>query len=228
MTSRASVFTQRAASARPAWVAPALVGVFALTVSLPGLDTPSVWYDEVATISGSTRTFSQLWQLLGSVDAVHGVYYALMQVVFELLGYSPFTLRLPSAVAVAITAAIVVLLGRRIDGPLLGIVGGIVFAILPRVTWMAGEGRSYALSAMLAAILTLVLFRAIAAGSRRWWLLYAFVLTVQAVHFVYWTNARMRAPLTPVIALFAAAILAPRAKPASSDSPTTAVGSGPS
>ena len=40
---------------------------------------------------------------------------------------------------------------------------------------------------------------------RRWWLLYALVLTVQGVHHVYWTNARMRAPLTPVIALFAVA-----------------------
>ncbi len=47
----------------------------------------------------------------------------------------------------------------------------------------------------------------------RWWMLYALVVTVQAVHLVYWTNARMRAPLTPVIALFAAASLAPRGKP---------------
>ena len=39
----------------------------------------------------------------------------------------------------------------------------------------------------------------------RWWLLYALVITVQGVHLVYWTNARMRAPLTPVIALFAVA-----------------------
>ena len=47
----------------------------------------------------------------------------------------------------------------------------------------------------------------------RWWLPYALVITVQAVHLVYWTNARMRAPLTPVISLFAAAILAPRVRP---------------
>jgi len=43
----------------------------------------------------------------------------------------------------------------------------------------------------------------------RWWPLFALVLTVQAVHLVYWTNARMRAPLTPLISLFAAALLAP-------------------
>ncbi len=35
-----------------------------------------------------------------------------------------------------------------------------------------------------------------------WWPLLALVLTVQGVHLVYWTNARMRAPIVPVISLF--------------------------
>ena len=39
--------------------------------------------------------------------------------------------------------------------------------------------------------------------SRAWWPLIALVVTVQLVHLVYWTNARMRAPLVPVISLFA-------------------------
>lgn len=51
----------------------------------------------------------------------------------------------------------------------------------------------------------------------RWWLLYALVITVQGVHLVYWTNARMRAPLTPVIALFAVAAVERRAKRLLSD-----------
>ena len=38
-----------------------------------------------------------------------------------------------------------------------------------------------------------------------WWPLLALVLTVQLVHLVYWTNARMRAPLVPVISLLAVA-----------------------
>jgi len=36
----------------------------------------------------------------------------------------------------------------------------------------------------------------------RWWPLYVLILTVQLVHLFYWTNTRMRAPLTPAIALF--------------------------
>jgi mannosyltransferase len=185
VTSVTATFAHQVSLGQRAWIAPTLVGLFALAVSLIGLGTPSVWYDEVATISGSTRTFAQLWQLLATVDAVHGIYYALMHVVFELLGYSPFTLRLPSAAAVAITAGVVVLLGRRIHGPLLGLVGGVVFSILPRVTWMAVEGRSYALSAMMAAILSLVLLRAIAECRWRWWLVYAVVALLSCVTFLY-------------------------------------------
>jgi mannosyltransferase len=167
------------------WAAPVIVGTLALAISLIGLGTPSVWYDEVATVSASTRSVPQLWALLGNMDAVHGAYYALMHLVFEILGYTPVTLRLPSAVFVAVTAGLVVILGRRIGGPLLGIASGIAFAILPRVTWMAAEGRSYALSAMLAVILTLVLFRATADNSRRWWLAYSAVAIVGCVSFIY-------------------------------------------
>ena len=43
-----------------------------------------------------------------------------------------------------------------------------------------------------------------------WWSLYAFVITVQAVHLFYWTNTRMRAPLTPLIALFSVSTVLPR------------------
>lgn len=39
---------------------------------------------------------------------------------------------------------------------------------------------------------------------RGWSLLILLVLTVQSVHLAYWTNARMRAPLVPVISLFSA------------------------
>ncbi len=40
-----------------------------------------------------------------------------------------------------------------------------------------------------------------------WWPLLALVLTVQLVHLVYWTNARMRAPIVPVISLLVVASL---------------------
>ena len=42
-----------------------------------------------------------------------------------------------------------------------------------------------------------------------WLPLYALIATVQLAHLFYWTNARMRAPLTPALSLFAAAAVMP-------------------
>ena len=55
---------------------PLIVAVLAATVSLAGASRPSFWYDEAATISASySRSLAQLWQMLGNVDAVEGLYY---------------------------------------------------------------------------------------------------------------------------------------------------------
>ena len=40
-----------------------------------------------------------------------------------------------------------------------------------------------------------------------WFVLYVLIVSVQSVHLFYWTNTRMRAPLTPALALFATAVI---------------------
>jgi len=83
---------------------------------------------------------------------------------------------------------------------------------------IGGIGLYYSITLLAFAIGMIVVARRPDSG--RWWLLYALVVTVQTVHLAYWTNARMRAPLTPVIALFAAACFAGRAKQTSPEAPT--------
>jgi len=164
--------------------APTLVGLLAFTIAVIGITTPSVWYDEAATITSTTRSWPELWAMLGNVDAVHGVYYVAMHLVFDLVGYSPLALRMPSALAVAATAALVVVLGRQLGGARLGLIAGLVFAVLPRVTWMGGEGRSYALTAFFAALLTVLLIWA-QSGSRRRWIAYGVVALIGSSVFIY-------------------------------------------
>ena len=145
---------------RSSATAPVAVGLFGFVLAAAASWIPSPWYDEAATISAATRTLPQLFALLQNVDAVHGVYYALMHVWLGLVGYSPFALRLPSAVAVGVAAgALVVLVRRLAPGPAgrrTALVAGLVFGLLPRVTWMGTEGRSYAISVLLAVTLTLL------------------------------------------------------------------------
>jgi mannosyltransferase len=162
-----------------------LVGVLGLIIALIGIGVPSVWYDESATIISSTRTWSQLFDMLGTVDAVHGLYYAMMHLVFDVFGYSPFTLRVPSAISVGAAGVFTVLLGNELFRLRVAVLAGIVFVLLPRTMWMGTEGRSYALTATLAVALTLVLVRALRSPSRRRWITYGVLVVLSCLVFLY-------------------------------------------
>ena len=99
---------------RPALLDPLIVGVLGAAVSLAGAARPSFWYDEAATISASySRSLPQLWEMLGNVDAVHGLYYLLMHGWFQVFPPTEFWSRAPSGLAVGVAAAGVVVLGRQ-------------------------------------------------------------------------------------------------------------------
>lgn len=169
----------------PRALAPLLVGLLGLAIGLAGAGIPSVWYDEAATVSSALRSWPQLLAEIGTVDLVHAAYYAGMHLWFDLVGYTPVTLRLPSAVAIGGAAALVVVLGRLVGRPRLGVIAGIVFCLLPRTTWAGTEGRSYALTALLAIAVTVVLVVALRDGRRRWWVGYAGLAALSCVVFIY-------------------------------------------
>lgn len=140
--------------------------------------------------------------MLDSVDAVHGLFYALMHVWFDLVGYTPFTLRLPSAIATGVAAALIVPLVRRFAPRAAAVLAGLMFCLLPRITWMGEEGRSFALSALCALLLTLIFLSASRRSAARsvvqptgteakprvawlWWFLYFVVAIVATTLFLY-------------------------------------------
>jgi mannosyltransferase len=167
------------------------IGAAGVIVAAAASWVPSVWYDEAATVTSAQRSWPQLLAELHTVDAVHGLYYALMHVWFWLVGYTPFTLRLPSALAIGVAAGLVVALGRRLGGRRLGITAGIVFLLLPRVQWAGTEGRPYATITTLSVCLTLVGItalrrtRARAPRATGWWVAYGVLAVVSVLFNVY-------------------------------------------
>lgn len=150
-----------------------LVGLLATGLSFIGSWNASMWTDEAATISASRRELDELLALLHNIDAVHGAYYAFMHFWGQLFGFSPMSLRLPSALAVGVTAAGVYYVGTRLGNHALGIASGVIFALMPRVTWMGMEGRSFAFSALFVVLLMLVLVNAVINDRGRWWVAYS-------------------------------------------------------
>ena len=63
-----------------------LVGAFGFLLTVAFSWVPSIWYDEAATITATTRSWPELWRMLGTVDAVHGLYYLLMHAWIDAVG----------------------------------------------------------------------------------------------------------------------------------------------
>ncbi|MFJ2349699.1 glycosyltransferase family 39 protein [Streptomyces antimycoticus] len=115
-----------------------------LALGLWGLDRGTMWRDESATYQMARRTLPQIRDALGSVDAVHGLYYLLMHPLLA-LHPSEVTMRLPSVLAAVAATALVAALGCRLARPRVGLWAGLLYAATPVVTHYAQEGRSYAL-----------------------------------------------------------------------------------
>lgn len=170
----------------PAALDPLLVGVLAVAVSLGGAARPSFWYDEAATISAAySRSLAQLWRMLGNVDAVHGVYYLLMHVWFQVFPPTEFWSRAPSALAVGGAAAGIVVLAKQFSSRTAAVASGVFCAVLPRTTWAGIEARPYALSMMAAVWLTVLLARAARRDTGWLWTAYGVALAASIALDVY-------------------------------------------
>jgi mannosyltransferase len=157
------------------------VAAFAVVLCAAGAARPSLWFDEAATISAATRSVPQLWDLIGHIDAVHGLYYLGMHGWFTIFPATEFWSRFSSCLAIGGAAAGVVVLGRQFSTRTVSVCAGILFAMLPRITWAGIEARSYSWSTLAAVWLTVLLISAIRRDRIAVWLSYGALLVVSVV-----------------------------------------------
>jgi len=150
----------------PGWL-PLVPALLTLGVTLWQIQGPSFSMDEDATLLAVNRSFPQLITLLGKIDVVHGAYYSLIWVVTRVFGGSELAVRFPSAVAMAVAAAGIAVIGRRLVSDLAGLASGVLFAILPSVSWYAEDARDYAFVTALAVWASYAFIRAMDTPQRR-------------------------------------------------------------
>ncbi|MER7341260.1 hypothetical protein ABT403_25860, partial [Streptomyces sp. NPDC000075] len=158
------------------WVPP----VLAFSLGVWGNTVPSAWTDEFVTIDVARRSWPELMELLGRVDAVHGLQYVLMYLVGQLFGgLNEFLTRVPSAMAVAVAAAGPTWLGRLLGGRRLGLCAGLLLAVLPTASRYAQEARSFVFVMAVAVLATCALVKALRGRARgRWLTCYAVLLAL--------------------------------------------------
>lgn len=176
----------------PGWLVVVVPALAELVVGGYRIAGPSLWRDEAATISGSQRPVGAILALVRNQDVVHGPYYLLMHFVIAAGGISETVLRLPSLIAMCLTAGLTAALGRRLaraaalPAPAAtGLLAGLLLTAVPLTTWYAQDARPYALTSLFAVLATYLLIQA--AGRRRWtwWAGYAAALVLTGMFSLF-------------------------------------------
>lgn len=164
-----------------------VLGVVAFVISWWGSWIPSFWGDEAASIMSAERPWASLLREVQHVDAVHGTYYALLHIWIEVFGATQFSTRFASALAVGVAAAGIVVLVNRLGGLRLAVTSALIFAVLPRTTYMGAEVRSYALGTACAVWLTVLFVRLVTrrAGRALPWIGFAVAFAACIYVFLY-------------------------------------------
>ncbi|WP_309620322.1 glycosyltransferase family 39 protein [Salinibacterium sp.] len=177
---------------RPRWqsspgLLATLLGAIATVTSLTLAWIPSFWGDEAASVMSAQRSLASLFPMLANIDAVHGAYYLFLHFWIQVFGTSEFAVRLPSAIAVGIATAGVVILVASMADRRAPLIAGVVCAVLPRFTAMGAEARSYAFSTAIGVWLTVLLVLLLRRSERRWmpWIGYSMLLAVGIYSFLY-------------------------------------------
>lgn len=165
------------------WVAP----LISFAVSGVAITRPSFWHDEAATVSATVRPLPDMLAMLRNVDAVHGAYYLLLRPAVAAFGPSEAAVRFGSALAMAAATCATAAIGARIVNPRLGLMSGLVFALLPVTSHYGMEARSPALTCALITWATYFVVVAHTGGEprARLWGAYAAVMLAATWVFVY-------------------------------------------
>lgn len=142
-----------------------LIGLLSAALFSWRVGRPSPWFDEAVTRDVTSRSASEIADLAEHVDLVHTTYYLLVHAVLG-VSDSVTPIRMLSVAAAALTAVLLVRLGRELGSGRVGIAAGLLWTLAPLVSRYAQEARPYAMVALVATASTLALVRV----CRRPWL----------------------------------------------------------
>jgi 4-amino-4-deoxy-L-arabinose transferase-like glycosyltransferase len=124
------------------WIAPALLALFALAVRLWQIDSESIWLDEATSLFLARMNVREV--IAWTAKDIHPPLYYLMLHFWRVFGESEAALRSLSAVAGALSVAVLYGLGARLFDRRTGFIAALLLALAPMHVWYSQQVRMYA------------------------------------------------------------------------------------
>ncbi len=148
---------------------------------LHGLDTQSLWRDEVDTLRFATRPLTQVLANFTRPGENGPLYFLLLRPWLMVSGHSEFALRFPSALTGVLALPLIFVWGRRLFLPVVGLVAALMLAVNPYHVWYSQEAKMYSLVVVVVMLALWAFVRAVELGRFWRWLLW-FVFTTMCFY----------------------------------------------
>ena len=171
------------------YLLPLFATLLAMALYLYHLDSQSLWFDELATLTGAGWGGSWLDAIqkpLSIPTTPKPPLSYLVTHLFLLLGERDFILRLPAALFATLTVPLIYSLGRALFDRQVGLLGAFLLAVAPLQIRYAQEARMYAMWSFLVLLSLYLFWRAVRSRQGRWWFLFAAV-TILALYTHHFT-----------------------------------------
>ncbi|MCS7219993.1 MAG: glycosyltransferase family 39 protein [Anaerolineae bacterium] len=138
-----------------------------------GLDSQSLWRDEVDALRFATRPWPELLAMFTRPGENGPLFFLLLRPWLAIAGHSEYALRFPSLMAGVVAVALGITLAGRLGAPHPArLVAGLLLATNPYLTWYSQEGKMYALITSLILASNLSFVEALRQGRLWRWALY--------------------------------------------------------
>ncbi|MBX5450834.1 MAG: glycosyltransferase family 39 protein [Thermogemmatispora sp.] len=165
-----------------------VLALLALALGLYRLGAPSLWFDELLSVSRASQSLPTLWQIITTSQPNMMLYYLLLHGwlrLTALIGLPPLEaiVRLPSACCAAAATALVFLLARRFLDRFLACCATLLYLVSTLQLFYAQDARAYGLQLLLLTLGWYALLTALRQPERaRPWLLCYVVAMTLAVY----------------------------------------------
>ena len=178
------------------------VGIVALLIRLWNIGDKSIWLDEAWSWRAARLPLADMvdWT---AMDRHPPLYYAIVHFWIDVFGDGETALRVPSAIASAASAALLVWVGWRTGGALLALVAGGLLALHPTHVEFAQEARMYPLLGLLSLTASVALASLIERPT--WWRAAAYAVLASAAMYTHYSAALLLLVHGAVIAAYALA-----------------------
>ncbi|MBE3567887.1 MAG: glycosyltransferase family 39 protein [Thermogemmatispora sp.] len=168
-----------------------LLALVALALGLYHLGTPSLWFDELLSVSRASQSLPTLWRIITTSQPNMMLYYLLLHGwlrLTALVGLPPgeAIVRLPSTCCAALAVALVYLLARRFFSRFLACCAALLYLVSNLQLFYAQDARAYGLQLLFLTLGWYALLTALQrpARWRRWLPCYVLAMTLAVyVHF---------------------------------------------